>query len=109
MNAYTEPSTSSMRQAVPLRCSRLLEPRAGSCWHRPNRAIYFRSSGCKAMRLHRRSLRCRAEERNSTEEKPAASGSQDDKIKQTLAGLDALLGLEAQEKIDKTQNEKQVT
>lgn len=60
------------------------------------------------MRLERRSLRCRAEDRNSTEEKPGVTASQDDKIKQTLAGLDALLGVEAQEAIDKTQSEKKV-
>ena len=73
-----------------------------------NRYNNLRSSHCKALNQRRRPFCCRAEERNSTEEKPAVSESQDSKIKQTLAGLDALLGIEAQEVIERTQSEKKV-
>jgi hypothetical protein len=51
---------------------------------------------------------CRAEERNSTENKPSVSDSQDDQIKQTLAGLDALLGIDVEEAAKEAELAKKV-
>lgn len=111
MNTFTEPSTSTVRQTVSYKSGGCLpHARTNNFYRNASRHNCLRSWHCRAIRLQRRPFTCRAEERNGTEteEKPAVNESQDSKIKQTLAGLDALLGIEAQETIDKTQTEKKV-
>ena len=110
MNTFTEPSTSAYQQTSSFKSGTLPHARTTKCWSNASRNTYFRSWNSKAIRLQKRTFTCRAEDRNGTEteEKPAITESQDNKIKQTLAGLDALLGIEAQETIDKTQTEKKV-
>jgi len=51
---------------------------------------------------------CRAEDRNNTENKPPVSDRQDDNIKLTLAGLDALLGIDAEEVAKEAEQAKKV-
>ena len=110
MNTFTEPSNSVHKQAMPSNSRNPPHARTTKCCSNASRHNSLRSWHCRAIRLRRRPFSCRAEERNGTEteEKPAATESKDNKIKQTLAGLDALLGIEAQETIDKTQSEKKV-
>lgn len=107
MNTYTEPSTSSVRNTMSARWTRLPHARNAWCWTSNSRCNCVRSRRSRPSKTRRRPFSCRAEERNDMEEKPAVD--EDSKIKQTLAGLDALLGIEAQETIAKEQSDKKAS